>query len=90
MIARWPFALWNMGANFYLDALAQFFYIQFDNYDGRLYDYKAGVTWFPARTFGVGLAYNSFVTRLDVEKNDFTGRLRMGYRGPMAYVTVGF
>lgn len=82
--------LWNMGNNFYLDGLAQFFYIQFDNYDGRLYDYKAGVTWFPARNFGVGIGYNSFVTRLEVEKEDFTGRLRVGYGGPMAYVTVGF
>lgn len=82
--------LWNMGNNFYLDGLAQFFYIQFDNSEGRLYDYKVGVTWFPARNFGVGLGYNSFVTRLEVEKDNFTGRLRMGYGGAQAYVTVGF
>lgn len=83
-------ALWNMGNNFYLDGLAQFFYIQFDNYDGRLYDYKVTATWFPARNVGVGLGYNAFVTRLTVEKDNFTGRLRIGYGGPMAFVTVGF
>jgi len=83
-------ALWNMGNNFYFDGLAQFFYIQFDNYDGRLYDYKLTATWYPARNVGVGLGYNAFVTRLKVEKNDFTGRLRVGYGGAMAFFTVGF
>lgn len=82
--------LWNMGNNFYLDGLAQFFYIKFDNYDGRLYDYKIAATWFPARNVGIGLGYNTFVTKLEVAKNDFTGRLRISYGGPMAFFTVGF
>lgn len=83
-------ALWNMGHDFYFDGLAQFFYIAFDNYDGRLYDYKIAVTWFPVRNVGIGIAYNQFVTRLDVDKEDFTGHLRVGYGGPLAFVTVGF
>lgn len=82
--------LWHMGNNFYLDGLAQFFYIKFDNYDGRLYDYKVSATWFPARNVGVGVGYNAFVTRLEVEKDDFTGHLRVGYGGAMAFFTVGF
>jgi hypothetical protein len=82
--------LWGMGSNFYLDALAQFFAIEFENYDGSLEDYKVGVTWFPTKNFGVGLAYNQFVTRLDVAKERFNGTLRVEYAGPMAYFTVGF
>jgi hypothetical protein len=82
--------LWHMGNNFYFDGLAQFFFAEIDNYDGSLEDYKIGVTWFPWRNFGVGLAYNQFVTRLDVKKDRFTGRLKLQYGGPMAYITVGF
>jgi hypothetical protein len=83
-------ALWDIGNNFYLDGLAQFFYIKFNDFDGRLGDYKLGVTWFPTRNFGVGVAYNSFVTRVEINKGDFNGKLRLSYGGPMAFVTVGF
>jgi hypothetical protein len=38
----------------------------------------------------VGVAYNQFVTRLDVEKDAFTGRFKLQYGGPMAFITVGF
>ena len=82
--------LWHMGNDFYLDALAQFFFAKIDAYDGRLEDYKVGVTWFPFRNVGVGIAYNQFVTRLDIDKESFEGRLKIQYGGPMAFVTVGF
>jgi hypothetical protein len=82
--------LWQIGGDFYLDGLAQFFFAEIDNYDGNLQDYKLGVTWFPFRNVGFGVAYNEFVTRLDVEKEAFTGRLKLKYGGPMAFFTVGF
>jgi len=83
-------ALWHMGGNFYLDGMAQFFYIAFDNLDGRLYDYKIAATWLPLRNVGIGIGYNAFGTKVKVEKNDFTGKLRVGYGGAMAFITVGF
>lgn len=82
--------LWHIGNNFYFDGLAQFFFAEIDNYNGSLQDYKLGVTWFPWRNVGVGVAYNQFVTRLDIEKDTFNGRLKLQYGGPLAYITVGF
>lgn len=82
--------LWDMGANFFFDGQAQFFFAEIDNYDGSLEDYKVSVTWMPLRNVGIGVGYNQFVTRLDVEKNAFTGKLRIGYGGPMAFFTIGF
>ena len=81
---------WNMGGHFYVDGLAQFFYIQFDQFDGSIYDYKVAATWMPWRNVGIGLGYNRFVTRLDVTKNSLDGRLRFGYGGLMAFVNIGF
>jgi hypothetical protein len=80
--------LWHIGGDFDFDGLAQFFFVEFDNYDGSLEDYKFGVTWFPWRNFGAGVAYNQFVTSLDVDKHEFTGTLRYEYAGPIAFFTV--
>jgi hypothetical protein len=82
--------LWHMGGDFYLDGLAQFFYIAFDNFDGRIYDSKLAVTWLPLRNLGIGIGYNRFGVKVNVEKNDFDGKLKVGYGGPMAFFTVGF
>jgi hypothetical protein len=82
--------LWDMGHNLYLDGMAQFFYISFDNFDGSITDTKVTVTWMPWRNFGFGLGYNYFTTRVNVSKNDFDGRIKFGYDGGMAFVTFAF
>src|SRR5262245_8684336 len=83
-------ALWDIGHNFYFDGLLQFFYISFDNFDGAITDAKLAVTWMPWQNVGFGLGYNAFHTRVDVSKNDFDGKLKFGYGGAMAFVTVAF
>jgi|SRR5882672_191414 len=82
--------LWDMGSHWYLDGMAQFFYISFDNFDGSITDTKLTATWMPWRNFGIGVGYNYFTTRVDVTRNDFDGRLKFGYNGAMAYVTFAF
>jgi hypothetical protein len=82
--------LWNMGGHFYLDGMAQFFYVEYDNIDGRISDYKLGVTWYPIRHLGVGIGYNEFVTTINADKNAFDGRLRLSYGGALAYLTASF
>jgi hypothetical protein len=81
--------LWKIGGNFYFDGLAQFFYVEWDNNTGSIQDYKAAVTWMPWQNFGVGLGYNKFITRLDVDKSGFSGKMEVGYSGAMAFLTVG-
>ncbi len=81
---------WHMGANFYLDGVAQFFAVDYEDFSGSLTDLKLGVTWYPFEHFGVGLGYNDFTSRLDVDGERFEGELRLEYGGPMAWVTAGF
>ena len=76
--------LWDMGHDFYFDGIAQYFVTSIDEYDGRIEDYKVGVTWYPLRNAGIGLGYNRFVTKLDVEKQSFMGQLKLQYDGPLA------
>lgn len=82
--------LWDMTHNVYFDGLAQYFVASVDSYQGHVEDYKVSVTWMPWRNVGFGVAYNRFVTRLDVDKSSFNGRLKLTYDGPVAFITVGF
>ena len=81
---------WVLSPDWYLDAQAQFFEIDIDGYDGRWTDARIGATWMFSRNFGVGLGYNLFTTRVDVNRSDYTGRLKFGYSGFQAYLTGTF
>ena len=81
---------WVVAPNWYIDAQVQWFQINIDEYDGRWTDARVGATWMFHRNFGVGLGYNWFGTRVDVVKDDFNGRLKLGYSGLQAYLTGTF
>jgi len=38
----------------------------------------------------LGVAYNRFATRLNVQKDSFDGQLKITYDGPVAFITIGF
>jgi hypothetical protein len=85
---RW---MWRLPYNFYVTAQAQYFYIKFDPYSGSLTDLKATVVWQATDHFGVGVGYNDFGFRFDVnDTGDFDGRLRWNYGGAMAFATFTF
>jgi hypothetical protein len=83
--------LWRLGDNFYLTAQAQYFYLEFDPYSGSLLDLKASVVWQMTDHVGLGLGYNDFGFRFDIDDvGDFNGRLRWDYGGAVAFATVMF
>jgi hypothetical protein len=85
---RW---LWRLPHNFYVSAQVQYFYLQLDPYSGSLTDLKATVVWQGSDHFGIGLGYNDFGFRFDIDsKRDFDGRLRWDYGGAMAFATFMF
>jgi len=85
---RW---LWRLPYNFYVTAQMQYFYLEFDPYSGSLTDLKATVVWQATDHFGIGLGYNDFGFRFDIDdRGDFDGRLRWDYGGAMAFATFMF
>ena len=82
--------VWRLGDRLFLDGQAQFFKISVKPYDGRLEDYSASLVWMVLRHAGVGVGYNEFVTRVDVDANDFTGRLRWRYGGVRLFISTSF
>lgn len=81
---------WRINDKFYIQALAQFFKINYDPYDGRLSDVGASFVWQPFRHVGFGLGYNDFTTRVDVDDDNFRGRLKWSYGGARIFVTASF
>jgi hypothetical protein len=81
---------WRLPHNFYATAQAQFFYLDVDDYRGGLSDLKANIVWQATPHFGVGLGYNDFRFRFNVDKRLFDGRLRWNYGGAMAFASFVF
>lgn len=83
--------LWRLPHNFYVSAQVQYFYVQFDPYSGSLIDLKASLVWQFSDHVGIGIAYNDFGFRFDIEDaHDFDGRLRWDYGGAIAFATFMF
>lgn len=81
---------WVVSPNWYLEASGQFFKLDYEGYNGNWSDLRASATWMFNRNFGLGLGYNRFVTRVDVDKNEFNGKLKTGYSGLQAFLTGTF
>ena len=60
------------------------------DYDGRLVNFEANVSYRVFKNFGIGVAYRYVDYRLDVEKPEYTGRLTYEFSGPLIFLTAGF
>jgi len=83
-------AIWALNNQMYFDGYLQFFKVQIDNIDGSLSDYKLDFVWQPFKHFGMGAGFNQFTTRVDVSQDRFSGRLKLGYGGPIVFLTTAF
>jgi len=81
---------WAFAPQWYLEGSGQFFRLNIDGYSGHWLDGRAGVTWMFARNFGAGLAYNRWITNVNVDRNNFNGSARFGYSGLQAFLTGTF
>lgn len=81
---------WKLPYQLSVDLSAQFFAVSIDEYDGKLTDYRVGLTWQPRKWVGVGLGYDQFTVDVDVDKDRFKGSLDWTYSGPMIYYSVVF
>ena len=81
---------WAVAPQWVLDAQVQYFGLGSGEFDGSWSDLRASATWMFSRNFGVGLGYNRFYTKVDVDTDKFNGRLKTGYSGLQAFLTGSF
>ncbi len=83
--------LWRLPHNFYVSADVQYFYLDMDPYKGSLFDLKASLVWQFTDHVGLGVAYNDFGFRFDIDdRGDFDGRLRWDYGGAILFANFMF
>jgi hypothetical protein len=82
--------VWRFNDQFYIDAMAQYFSISFDQYDGSVTDLTASAVWQFSKHVGVGAGWNNFITKVDVDGDNFHGMLRWKYGGARIFVTASF
>jgi hypothetical protein len=83
--------LWRLSDDLYITGQLQYFYLDLKQYSGSLMDLKAALVWQFTDHVGIGVAYNDFGFRFDIEdRHDFEGRLRWNYGGAIAFATVMF
>jgi len=83
--------LWRPARDFYVAAQVQYFYLKLDPYSGSLLDLKATAVWQASEHVGIGVGYNDFGFRFDIDDEDrFNGRLRWNYGGAMLFATLMF
>lgn len=81
---------WVVAPQWYIDGQAQFFKVNVNGVDGSLSDLRLGATWMFNPSFGLGLGYNRFYTKVDVSKDAYNGNVKFGYSGFQAYLTGAF
>ena len=67
-----------------------FLSLNIGDYDGRLINAQASVSYRVFKNVGVGVMYRYVDYRLDVEKEDWTGRLTYQFSGPAVFLIAGF
>jgi hypothetical protein len=82
--------LWALPNDFWLNASAQYFYLSFGDYEGRIQDYRLALTWQPRKWIGVGIGYDYFSLNVDADRPRFTGKLEWTYSGPMLFYSASF
>ncbi len=68
----------------------EFFAIEYDAYDGSLYDLFIGLDFSATETISVGVGVNSVQLDIGVTKSNFQGDLDWQYDGAMAYLKFDF
>ena len=73
-------AIWRISGDFWLDAMVQFFALEYENVDGRLIDTRIGVLWQPKKWGGIGIGYNRFDMDVDVASRPVHRQARLDLR----------
>jgi hypothetical protein len=81
---------WLLSQTFSVDVSGQYFSLSYGDYDGNIQDYRALLNWQPKSWLGVGVGYDRFAVDLDVDSNNFKGRMDWSYKGPMIFYSASF
>lgn len=71
-------------------ARADYLSLSVDDYDGRLLNAQAAITYRVFDNVGIGAAYRYVDYKVDAKRDDWQGRLRYEFNGPAVFLQAGF
>lgn len=84
------YAEWGLAPKLDLSARVDALRLELGDFDGRLINAEASLAYRLSRGISAGLLWRHVRYRLDVEKTDWSGRLRYGFSGPGAFLQARF
>lgn len=84
------FATQRIATDLTLGARADYLSLKIDDYKGRLLNAEAAMTWRFAKNVGIGAMWRYVNYRVDVDKDNWAGRMKYRFSGPAAFMQVGF
>lgn len=84
------FAEWKLAPRLEASAKVDALSIKIGDYKGKLVNGQASLSYVFTRHFAAGLMWRHVRYRLDVDKQDWEGRLRYGFSGPAVYLQARF
>ncbi len=84
------FATQRIATSLTLGARADYLSLTIDDYKGRLLNAEAAMTWRFAKNVGIGAMWRYVNYRVDVDKDNWAGRMRYRFSGPAVFMQIGF
>ena len=84
------FGTWEVAPRLTVGGRIDYLSLSIDDYDGRLINTQATIVYRLWENVGVGLMYRYVDYRLEVEKNDYLGRIEYKFNGPAVFLQLGF
>jgi outer membrane protein len=79
-----------IGNRWRLDAGLELFYLNFDQYDGFLSNFRIGFERALGQCMSAGLGYNFYRVGLRARDEELNGRFDLSHQGPRLYLALGF
>ncbi|PZF74252.1 hypothetical protein [Taibaiella soli] len=80
----------SISRNWALNGAVSYFSLTVNNVYGSVFNGLLGLTYTPLQNLNVNVAYNGFVVKSNIERDDWKGNYRGGYQGPMLTVSYSF
>jgi hypothetical protein len=82
--------IWALSDTFSMDASGQFFSLTYGDIEGNIQDYRILLNWQPKSWLGLGVGYDHFSVNVDVDGDNFRGKMDWAYHGPMIFYSFSF
>ncbi|OHT20601.1 outer membrane beta-barrel protein [Edaphosphingomonas haloaromaticamans] len=84
------FTAFEVAPRLTLNGRIDYLSLKIDDYDGRLINTQASISYRALKNVGIGATYRYVDYRVDVEKQRWTGRVSYKFKGPAVFLQFGF